>query len=143
MLAILARTICDVGSIRLRRSLWLLIVLSVAVTAGCGRRGDLPLDQDLAKKSLVTALDAWKAAKKPADLATGEPKIIVSQPLWQANYKLDRYDIQEPPTNDGSNLHFRVKLTTTDPAGKWEQRDVTCIVGTSPVITISMIDDSI
>jgi hypothetical protein len=105
--------------------------------SGCGRRGDLPLDQDLARRSLATAMDAWKAGQKPTDLATRSPPVVASEPHWEAGYRLEKYEIKEPPVNDGMNLHFNVKLTATTPQGKWEQRDVTYIVGTSPVVTIA------
>jgi hypothetical protein len=112
----------------------LLLLAGVSLTAGCGETGAaLPLDQELARKSLEKAMEAWKAGKTPADL---QPEITIGDPAWNSGRKLASFEIlRDKETSDGSNLHIRVKRSFAD-GGATSESEVIYIVGTSPLITI-------
>jgi hypothetical protein len=88
-----------------------------------------PLDEEVARKSVQKAMQAWVEGKTPADL---KPEIVMGDLSWDHGEKLVSFEIvPAEETTDGSNLHIRVNRT-------FESSDspVTYIVGTSPVITI-------
>ena len=88
-----------------------------------------PLDEQVARTSVQTAMQAWADGKTPADL---KPEIIIGDLAWEHGEKLVSFEIvPTEETSDGSNLYIRV-------IRKFESSDspVTYIVGTSPVITI-------
>jgi hypothetical protein len=104
---------------------------------GCGgKQGakDLPLDHSLARQSLTTALDAWKAGGKPASLKDGTPSIIVGDPTWDSGAKLTEYKLGAE-RDMGANLEVTVQLTL-ERDGLPSTREATYVVGTSPVITV-------
>ena len=110
-----------------------------AALVGCGGNPsakDLPLDKALAKQSLTTTLDAWKAGEKPAALKDRQPSIIASDSTWEAGAKLTDYQLKGE-RDLGANLSIDVVLTT-EKDGRTSKQEVTYIVGTSPVITVSL-----
>lgn len=113
------------------------VILIASVCAGCGSSKVAPdLDEGLAQSSLAAALDAWKQDQTPESLRQGSSSIIVVEPQWQAGQKLVNYQVLEPITNDGSNLHVPVELELEDADGASSKQTVTYTVGTSPRITI-------
>lgn len=125
---------CSQSSVTLVPRGFLLTLLCCAVFAGgCGHSArNLSLDPDLAKKSCVTFMEAWKAGKRVGDL---HPDIIGRDEAWEGDFKLVRYELL-PETSDGTNLHIPVKLTLKNPKGKESQETVTYVVGTSPKVSV-------
>lgn len=107
----------------------------LVLIAGCSQTArDLPLDTQIARKSLDTALQAWVDGKRPSDL---QPEIIVGDAMWTTGKKLVSYEIKSEVMNDGTNLYLLVVRQFDNPKSKKPQKsEVTYIVGTSPVITI-------
>lgn len=114
----------------------LLGLATFCVLAGCGGPSakNLIVDQSLAKQSLTTALDAWKAGEKPAALKDRMPSIIVGDPAWDAGAKLTDYKITGE-RDLGASLNIQVELTM-ERNGQAIRRNASYIVGTSPVITV-------
>lgn len=102
--------------------------------AGCAQEPPThALDADLARRSLVKAMEAWSSGKTPKDL---QPEIVVGDSEWEKGRKLASFEVlSDEETTDGSNLHIRVKRKFEDDSGESESK-VTYIVGTSPVISI-------
>jgi len=93
------------------------------------------LDKPTAETALATFLEAWKNGEKPADLKAKQPSIIAGGSDFTEGRKLAEYKIINQDKSDGSNLHAIVELTIGE--GKnVRKRQVTYVVGTSPVITI-------
>lgn len=113
------------------------VLLTVSLSAGCGSSGSAPgLDEAVAKNSLTQVLDAWKQGQTPETLQQASPSIIAVDFQWQAGQRLVRYQVLEPSTNDGSNLHVRVELELEDGAGVRSKQTTKYTVGTSPKITV-------
>ena len=114
---------------RLPRRGMLVVVLAFGLW-GCSKETQShPLDEDLARKSVKKAMEAWVEGKTPKDL---QPEVVVGDPDWEQGKKLVSFEIvTNEETSDGSNLHIVVKQ-------KFEASDsqVTYIVGTSPVVTV-------
>lgn len=92
-----------------------------------------PLNPELARNSLQSAMQAWVDGKTPKDL---QPKIIMGDTGWEQGRKLVSFEIlRDEETTDGSNLYIRVNRTFEKDGANAESK-VTYIVGTSPVITI-------
>jgi hypothetical protein len=126
---------------RVRTRRWLAgLAVGVVVCfswTGCGgppSAKDMVVDQALAKQSLATALDAWKAGEKPAALKDRTPPIIVGIPAWDAGAKLTDYQIVGQ-RDQGANLNIEVQ-TTIEQNGQVSRRTGGYIVGTEPVITV-------
>lgn len=110
---------------------------------GCGPRGavDLTLDKELARASLTRFLDAWRDGQTTDQLAKASPAIIGRDPAWADGQKLLTHELLSE-TDDGANLHARVKLTLggkSEAAGGKTTRtsvDVVYVIGTSPVVTV-------
>ena len=104
--------------------------------AGCGGPSakNLVVDQTLARQSLTTALDAWKAGEKPAALKDRMPAIVVGDPAWDTGAKLTDYKITGE-RDLGASLNIQVELTM-ERNGQAIRRNASYIVGTSPVITV-------
>lgn len=125
------RTICG-------RALRAAILILVAVPIGCsqGPQKAAAVDPGSARTALQTALDAWKAGKKPADLKTGSPAMTVQDLDWESGSKLVSYEVKSEGNKDDANLRIPVSLTIADSAGGEQKKDVTYVVGTSPSITV-------
>lgn len=109
-----------------------LSLLCLILVSGCGGgRRSYPLNPDLARSSVQTALQAWVDGKRPQDL---KPAIIMGDFSWEQGQKLVSFQIlPNEETSDGSNLYIRVQRKF-DPGSA--DSKVTYIVGTSPVVTI-------
>lgn len=113
--------------------LFLSIVVAMAA-AGCTQTSrDLALDEAKAREACTTALEAWKAAKQPADL---QPDIIASDYAWKDGQTLVSFELLPGETSDGTNLNIPVKLTLKNAQGKESISKATYTVGTSPVVTV-------
>ncbi len=109
----------------------------MGLLAGCGPRGDRhALDRDVAVRSLTRFFDEWKAGGTAASLQAGDPAVVGKDPDWDAGRKLDSWTLVDSSFSDGVNLHAVVRLKLASGAGDSREREITYLVGTSPVITI-------
>jgi hypothetical protein len=123
------------GSVRKAVFLGLVCAL-VSAAGGCRQTAAKPVNVSLARDTLAKALDAWKAGKKPADLQAGTPSIVVQDPDWTAGTKLTSYEVVGPGTALNANLNCQVKLVLATADGQAEEKTVTYVVGTDPVLTV-------
>ena len=108
--------------------------LALAAIVGCGPKA-AKLDKQTATTALNTFLEAWKKGETPQDLKAKSPPIIAGDDDFVAARKLVDFKVIDAEKNDGSNLHALVELTLAEGTAT-RKRQVTYIVGTSPVITI-------
>ncbi|HEX6984760.1 MAG TPA: hypothetical protein VF170_05255 [Planctomycetaceae bacterium] len=103
---------------------------------GCGHNArNLSLDKAVAHDSLQTFLDTWKRGGTPEELKAGPTEIIVGDPDFKAGKPLAGYRVLPEEFDDGTNLHVTVELEVKD-ASRTRKKQVTYVVGTSPVVTI-------
>src|SRR5262249_37167722 len=87
-------------------------LIAVACLTGCGVRPRAsPLDEDLARTSLRTALEAWKKGDSPATLKNGSPSIVAQDPDWVAGTRLVAYELASEDRRVAENLFVPVELT--------------------------------
>lgn len=90
------------------------------------------LDEDLARTSLRTALEAWKKGEAPGSLKTGLPSIVAQDPDWAAGVRLVAYELAGEEQRVAENLFVPVKLTLRMKKGRQAQSQVKYVIGTSP-----------
>ena len=95
-----------------------------------------PVDAPRARQALVVALDGWKKGDAPSALKNALPAMTVQDLDWLGGSKLLGYQIEGDGKAAGANLHIPAKLTLRTPQGNEIRKDVTYIVGTSPILTV-------
>ncbi len=121
----------------LPRSFYFAIVLLPVLLAGCDSKGrNLPLDKTMARDSLVVFLDTWIGNRPVKGLQDRTPPIVGLDDDWDAGKKLESYEIINLDKDDGSNVYAVVKLKFASAGGESKSRQVTYIIGTSPVVSI-------
>jgi hypothetical protein len=121
---------------RPRRHRCLLVVLTaLATVAGCSQR-PASVDADRAREALKLTLDGWKKGDTPASLKDGSPSITAQDLDWMTGAKLVDYQVTGEGKKVESNLYIPVKLTLKTKQGKEVKKDVSYIVGTSPIVTV-------
>lgn len=110
------------------------LCLFLALSVGCRSNG--PVNGDVARKSLETALTTWKAGEPPTSLEQKSPRIIAGDFDWQAGQKLVDFKIQEQDGREGNNLRKSVELTLQSGSGKPVRVVAEYLITTHPVITV-------
>jgi len=121
-----------------RVCVFLCLTLGVLFVGGCGtgpRRAG-PVDVELARESLRSALESWKKGEPPEALRERYPSITIQDMDWKTGCVLVNYEIRDGEKEDASNLHCPVRLTVRDAQGKEVKKPVTYVIGTDPVITV-------
>ncbi len=112
-------------------------MLAWAGTAGCAKQQHAaPVNPEVARESLRTALETWKRGEAPDSLRQASPSITVQDMDWRQGYRLVDYEIVGDGVYDNANLRCPVKLSLRDPQGRPVTRRVTYMVGTDPQITV-------
>lgn len=112
------------------------VALSVLVV-GCQSSADANrVDPTLARSTLESALKSWKSGESIDSLQTQQPAVVVQDLDWKAGYKLRAFEILNAGESADANLFCPVKLSLIDINGKPLERQVTYIVGTTPVLTV-------
>jgi len=92
------------------------LVFAALFAGGCGAsEADYMPESELARQSLVAALDAWKAGQKPDPLQVGEREVRIEDSIWRKGARLRAYEIVSGPPAEGPPK-FTVKLTLDKPA---------------------------
>lgn len=108
----------------------------VVIAGGCGQDArSLPLDPTAARKSLDTALTAWKSGATQDSLKSREPSIIVGDWAWSNGYKLASYKVLDEKAL-GPNLNCSVELVLAGPQSRTLKQKATYTVTTNPAITV-------
>lgn len=120
------------------RARHLVFAFSAAATllAGCSGSKNAPVDADRARDALKTTLDGWKKGDSPAALKDGSPSITVQDLDWLAGARLVDYQVDGEGKAVEANLYVPVKLTLRTKDGKEVKKNVSYVVGTSPIVTV-------
>jgi hypothetical protein len=117
-------------------SVYRILALTAALTAGCGPGLQAPADSGRAEQTLRTTLDAWQRGDTPESLRKATPPITVADVDWAGGYRLTGYQVQGAGDRSGVDLRFAVTLTLKDPKGKTVQKSTAYVVGTNPALTV-------
>lgn len=116
-----------------------LVLLLVFLTiAGCGDSYNAAahrVNPEIARNTLVSVLDGWKAGDKPDTWQQKSPSVVIQDFDWKGGAKLASYEILSTEAID-ANLHCRVKLSLHSPTGAESEETVAYLVSTSPVLTV-------
>ena len=117
----------------------LMLLATSFLVEGCGPEKvgpQAPVDQTRGKEALISALDAWKAGKKPEDLAKEKPMINVQDVDWIQGAKLVDYKLTDKIVPQDQRLFVDVQLDMLAPDGKKKQKTVKYTINTSPVLSV-------
>lgn len=115
---------------------FMVVVLSVALP-GCGKstKADL-VDPTLARSTLESVLESWRRGDPIDSWQINDAPIVVQDLDWKAGVKLASFEILDQGDAVDANLFCQVELSLIDSRSKSFTRNVTYIVGTSPVPTV-------
>jgi hypothetical protein len=124
----------------MRSSTIVTFILVCVLSAGCGAKGPKradSVDPARARETLRTVLESWTKGEKPTALQNRNPAITVVDMDWETGYRLLGYQVVGNGKGDDANLRCPVKLRLQSPQGTDVQKNVTYVVGTSPVLTVA------
>lgn len=127
---------CLIRTAVLNASLYVAVMLIVATT-GCSGSRLAPVEPELAKSTLIETLDTWKRGGTIQELRERVPEIVAQDISWSQGALLVDYRLMDDGRIEDANLFCQVELTLKL-AGrdKPEQKNVTYVVGTAPVLTV-------
>jgi len=111
---------------------WAIAFATMGIGFGCGCDGPSanPTAAD-ARASLESALAAWRDGKKPTDLASAEPPILMVDGEWTKGGRLADFEVlREEPSE--SDKRFVVKLVHVPPAAE-DEEVVYIVLGAGPI----------
>jgi hypothetical protein len=116
------------------------VLLGIMIAAnGCARRPEpaatTPYDSELARSTLVSALDAWKRGEA-RKLAKGTPAIRLVDDDLIAGLRLADYEIEEPDDPIERHQDVAVILSLRDRAGKVIRREARYQIATDPGLAV-------
>lgn len=104
---------------------------------GCsGGTGPAVVQPELARQTLMTALNAWKDGNSIDSLRTQSPEIVVQDMDWTAGKQLTDFALQGDGKSVGANLSIEVALVLADASGETSTQRVWFLVGTDPALTV-------
>lgn len=109
-------------------------LLALFLLSGCGEPAPLPMaaTPESSREALATALDGWKAGKKPADLFAGSPPLTFVDDDVNTDAKLTDYKVEGEGKPRGTGYNFTVSLTLQDKDGKTRTKKASYTVATNP-----------
>ena len=116
----------------------LVLVLALLTISGCGGSYSAAahrVNPEIARSTLVSVLDGWKAGDTPDDWQQKGPSVVIQDFDWKGGAQLTSYEILTSEAID-ANLHCQVKLSLNSPTGAESEKTVTYLVSTSPVLTV-------
>ncbi|OYW23771.1 MAG: hypothetical protein B7Z55_03200 [Planctomycetales bacterium 12-60-4] len=119
-----------------RREAWAGCLVLAFLTMGCGPHRNVPVNVDVAHQTLKKALEQWQQGAVPEDLRKASPEIVVQDLDWSGGAKLLDFEVLGKGEPMDANLVAKVKLTLQSEAGNEQEKTVTYVVGTSPVLTV-------
>jgi hypothetical protein len=101
--------------------------------AGCGDPPPLPMaaTPESSREALTTALDGWKAGKKPADLLAANPPLTFVDDDINTPAKLLDYKVEGEGRSLGTGFNYTVSLTL-ERDGTTRTKKAKYTVATSP-----------
>ncbi len=109
--------------------------LCLALLAGCNS-ATAPVDVNVARKTLESTMQSWKAGKSPDDLRAESPSIVIQEMEWTNGAALLEYEIIDDDKPVDQNLIAKVKLKLKQSDGRVVDKTATYVVGTRPVLTV-------
>ena len=111
-------------------------ILVLLLMAGCGGPEVPPaVDTADAGRQLSTALEAWRAGEPYGSLASRNPPIIFTEPLWEGGTRLVDYELG-PVELNGRQGRCTARLTLVGKDGKKSQRSIGYQIDTVPRVVI-------
>jgi hypothetical protein len=111
-------------------------ILAVLLS-GCSGASAHAVDPSRARNALVAALDHWKQGDDPTSLPSSTTPMTVQDFDWQGGAKLVDYQVLDEGQTRAANLSIKVKLTMApQKGGKYTEKTVYYLVGTSPSVTV-------
>jgi hypothetical protein len=122
----------------LRASVLALAFVGYWAASGCdGSNAIAPAPaEDVARKTLDSALESWKRGGTIEDLKKANPSIVASDPRWKDGRQLVKYEVLGTSEPSGAERVFQVRLWIKGEGGKETQEAVAYRVGTQPVLTV-------
>jgi hypothetical protein len=114
-------------------------VAILVIIVGCSGKpaadSEHPYDGDLARSTLITALDAWKKGEA-RKLARARTPIRFEDDDLAAGWRLSDYEIESPGVPTGPHADVEVVLSLRDARGKAIQREARYQVATEPALAV-------
>jgi len=114
-------------------------LVCVLLGSGCGRSLPPASEPDVARKSLETALVAWKKGDTPESLQQAQPPIHFNEPRWQTGCRLESYKVLAPEPF-GREVKMRVMLSYKTSDGEAHEHETAYTVDTGTRIVIGPAD---
>ena len=111
-------------------------LLALMFFCGCSSGVSAPVNVDVAKQTLKTTMETWQHGDAVDSLQKATPAIVVQDLDWTGGAKLIEFEILSDPEPQGANLIAKVKLKLSAASGEQEEKTVSYVVGTSPVLTV-------
>lgn len=115
----------------------------MVLLAGCGDPPPLAMaaTPESSRKAVTTALDAWKAGKKPADLYAGSPPLLfIDDDINKPELKLLDWKIEGEGVAKGTGYSYVVTLTQQTSDGKSRTKKSAYTAVTSPSLAVTKED---
>jgi hypothetical protein len=107
------------------------------LAVGCQRTGrDFSVNEDGAKNAFNLVMTSWREGRKPTDLRSATPPVIVGDSDWESGATLVAWTVRPDVRSDGSNIHFPVEIVTRNASGAEQKHETSYVVSTSPAITV-------
>ena len=111
-------------------------VVAAACCWGCGAGDPPPADAPGAAAIVRAALDHWRAGGAKFDPAAPDRVAdVVSDPRWEAGWKLTRYELGETPV-EGYQTRVKATLWLVDPKGATMKEAAEYVVTVAPKKTV-------
>ena len=123
----------------IKKSVLGVLVALVFSTVGCdGTPAPQTADPAEARRTLDSALEAWKGGKTVEEMKNASPSIVVADPKWERGSKLSKFQVETvgDGTPSGAERTFTVTLWVADAKGKEAREEVVYRVGTRPIFTV-------
>lgn len=121
---------------RQRLVLLLIAGLCQVILIGCGKATPVENGDALAHGVITQCLNAWTDGKKPDELRTMEPAIVVVDEDWKAGRHLIDFEMVGKGLFDGRNLRIPVSLILQDARGRKQTITASYVIGVDPAITV-------
>lgn len=122
---------------RQRRRRWLQTLGGwLLVLSACSGNPSYPVQADKAHETLDKVMSGWMLGQTIEDFKAADPTIVIQDVDWSGGSKLIAYEVLPDPKPVDDNLQAKVRLNLETKDGKKEEKTVTYLVGTAPVLTV-------
>ncbi|MBM4077735.1 MAG: hypothetical protein FJ267_19065 [Planctomycetes bacterium] len=114
----------------------LVVAFAILLTIGCGGSRIYKVNPDMARQTLISVLEHWKAGESLESLRDRKPEIVVQDLDWSSGSKLTTFAFEGDGESLGANLSVKVSLTLQTRDGTESKKVVKYLVTTAPVLTV-------